>query len=96
MRRIKRSIGSSTARCVRCHELATLTVWEHRYARRWSDLLTTRFDAGAIRTATCSACSTTYPVRSTDGTAVAAAARVRRDVSEIPLARDWRHTEIQV
>ena len=91
-----RQLGSALGRCLRCGEIATLTVVEHRYVRRWTELFDTRFDAAASRTASCSACASTYPVRRTDLSAVPAAARQRRDALDVPQAREWRHTPVQV
>ena len=91
----ERELGSCSARCVRCGDVATLTIREFRYSRGWTELLRPRFDAAVSRSATCSSCATTYPVRSTDRTAGGAGARGRRDEAQVPGARDWRHTEVQ-
>ena len=71
-------LGTSVARCVRCRQISALTLRETRYARRWTELLSTGFDAAPARSASCAGCGQTYPVRSTDVSVVPAA---RRDES---------------
>lgn len=67
MRQVRvRELGTSIARCAHCRELATLSLRETRYARRWNELLSPGFDPSPLRTASCARCGTTYPVRSTD------------------------------
>lgn len=89
-----RHLEAVSVRCLRCRRLATLTVVEHRYVRRWSELLDRRFDPAVSHTASCAACGSTYPVRRSDVALIAT--RQRRDALDLPRARDWRRTEVQV
>lgn len=86
-------LSAASGVCRRCGLQAELTVRETRYVRGWRDLLSRDFDAAATRTATCASCLTTYPVRSTDRTAVGAARR--RDMGDEPSARDWRYPQVE-
>lgn len=83
-----RQVDSSLARCLRCGELAMITVVETRYARRWGQVFDRGFDAAPARTARCSACATTYPVRRTDVTARPAAVRGTSDDAS---GREWAY-----
>ena len=81
-----RLVDSSLARCLRCGELAMITIIETRYVRRWGQVLDVGFDPAPTRTASCPACATTYAVRRTDATARPAAIRGTSDDAS---GRDW-------
>ncbi len=85
-----RVVGSGVARCRRCDELATLTVHESRYVRSWTQLLNRTFDAAVSRTASCSACGRTYPIRSTDRTPEKAGRRQSSGGAHAA-GRDWSY-----
>jgi len=79
-----REISRALADCRSCRQVAVITVNESRYVATWSERLSGRVDPQATRTATCSTCGVTYPVRSTDRTAAPAA------------GRDWADTRSRV
>lgn len=81
VREVRRERGT----CLSCHAEATLVVKESRYERGWRHRLDARFDPQASRTATCSQCTETYPIRMTDDTAAGGS---RRGEGE-GLHRDW-------
>lgn len=74
--------------CRSCRSRAVLTLTESRYVRPWHQRLAAGFDPQVARTASCSACSATYPVRLTDLTADAAAGRGAAGGA----ARDWDYS----
>ena len=79
-----RQVGSSEAVCGRCGAATVLTVWELQRVSRWG-----RRDSAVplSRSASCPVCVTTYAVRCTDETAVAATRR--RDAAGDPVGREW-------
>jgi hypothetical protein len=84
-----RVVGISTGTCAACGEAAPLKLVETRRRRRLARLLEPHFDDAALRTATCQHCFSTYPVRLTDGSPLAAGRRVVREA--VRAGRDWAY-----
>jgi hypothetical protein len=93
-----RELGSHRARCACCGADAVLLVVESRLHRV---MPIGRFDPQVSRTASCSACRQTYPIRATDDGPTQASARAQiktgrhreRAVAEIGAGRDWAYPE---
>ena len=99
-----RELGFVAGVCACCFADTTLRLTESRPA----PTLRERFDRHVVphiqRTATCSVCSSIYPVRATDVTPDAATKRVPRsngprrstDPYTLSTGRDWRDTSLPV
>jgi hypothetical protein len=94
-----RELATHEAVCACCKQSATLRITETRLHRI---VPIGRFDPQVSRTATCSACCETYPIRSTDVRPNAAAARDGRArpgrhrqgaIHQIGDGRDWSYSE---
>jgi hypothetical protein len=103
MARLKhRELGTFQGACACCYADAQLQFRESRFVRTWRDWFDRGFVPQIQRTASCSACGSTYPIRATDPTPVAATRRVpnktapRRatDPATLGTGRDWRDTSV--
>lgn len=89
MRLDYRDLGSFPGRCASCGCDAVLRLTESAVRRR---SLLSPHDPQRARTATCSVCGRTYPVRADDATPAAAAGR-RDGPRQIGSGRDWAYPE---
>ena len=85
-----RQVGTSVAVCGRCGASTVLTVWELQRVTGWWHRDRTPATPLA-RSASCPVCVTTYRIRCTELTAVAAPRR--RDSDGEPAHRDWAYQQ---
>ena len=108
MARLKyRELGSVLGVCACCYADVDLRLTESKLVRTWRDQFDRSFVSQVQRTASCSSCGSTYPLRSSDLTPVPAAKRTKThkaprapkrstDPATLSTGRDWRDTGVRV
>jgi hypothetical protein len=92
----ERDLGVTRGTCACCHHVSELRLRDSRSTRTMRDLFDRHFDQHVQRTATCTGCGSTYPVRATDRTPVRAARRAPGQRPAGSTGRDWRDTSLRV
>lgn len=105
MARLKHTdLGVRRGVCACCFADTELHMRESRFVRTWRNRFDRSFVPQVQRTAHCSECKSTYPVRASDPTPAAAAKRVAKsngvkrstDPATLSSGRDWRDTSVRV